>query len=110
MTYAIEQEGQSLNKNEIRTNLDSLLNTLKMNEDEEQNITVHRSVLHEILKTHVPPERINLDYKLKEFKQTPDNIRLFFENGQEAEDDLVIASDGLNSNIRKHIQPNAEHK
>ena len=110
MTYAIEQEGQALNKIEIRTNLDSFLNTLKMNQDEEQNITIHRSVLHEILKTHVPPERINLDYKLKEFKQTPDNIRLYFENGQEAEADLVIAADGLNSNIRKQIQPKSEPK
>ncbi|WP_210620021.1 FAD-dependent monooxygenase [Mammaliicoccus lentus] len=110
MTYAIEQEGQALNKIEIRTNLDSFLNTLKMNRDEEQNITIHRSVLHEILKTHVPPERINLDYKLKEFKQTPDNIRLYFENGQEAEADLVIAADGLNSNIRKQIQPKSEPK
>ncbi|MFP6333918.1 FAD-dependent monooxygenase, partial [Bacillus subtilis] len=95
MTYAIEQEGQALNKIEIRTNLDSFLNTLKMNQDEEQNITIHS---------------INLDYKLKEFKQTPDNIRLYFENGQEAEADLVIAADGLNSNIRKQIQPKSEPK
>nr|WP_263314907.1 FAD-dependent monooxygenase [Mammaliicoccus sp. Marseille-Q6498] len=105
MAYAIEQEGQSLKNIEIRSNLNEYLNTLKMSEDKEANITIHRNVLHEILKTQVPAERIHLDHKLKEFKQNADSVRLYFENGVQDQFDLVIAADGLNSEIRQQLFP-----
>ncbi|SNV58316.1 Salicylate hydroxylase [Mammaliicoccus stepanovicii] len=110
MAYAIEQEGQPLRKMELRSNLNEFLNTLKMDQNDEENITIHRNVLHEILKTHVPYERIHLDHKLKETKQNADSVRLYFENGVEEQFDLVIAADGLNSTLRKQIYPKSTPK
>ncbi|MGK9044465.1 FAD-dependent monooxygenase [Mammaliicoccus vitulinus] len=110
MAYAIEQEGQSLRKIEIKSDLDEFLNALMMNQDDNQNITIHRHVLHEILKTHVPKERILLNHKLTEFKQTPDSVRLYFDNGVEEQFDLVIAADGIHSVVRTNIYPKSTPK
>ncbi|MDT3995837.1 FAD-dependent monooxygenase, partial [Mammaliicoccus fleurettii] len=107
MAYAIEQEGASLRKIEIRSDLDVFLNSLIMNQDEHENITIHRNVLHEILKTYVPSDRIYLNHELKEFKQTADTVRLYFENGVEEQFDLVIAADGIHSKVRTNIYPKA---
>lgn len=110
MAYAIEQEGASLRKIEIRSDLDVFLNSLIMNQDEHENITIHRNVLHEILKTHVPSDRVYLNHELKEFKQTADTVRLYFENGIEEQFDLVIAADGIHSKVRTNIYPKATPK
>ncbi|MBM6628970.1 FAD-dependent monooxygenase [Mammaliicoccus vitulinus] len=110
MAYAIEQEGQSLRKIEIKSDLDEFLNALMMNQDDNLNVTIHRNVLHEILKTHVPKERILLNHKLTEFKQTPDSVRLYFENGVEEQFDLVIAADGIHSVVRTNIYPKSTPK
>ncbi|PTI28403.1 MULTISPECIES: FAD-dependent monooxygenase [Mammaliicoccus] len=110
MAYAIEQEGQSLRKIEIKSDLDEFLNALMMNQDDNLNVTIHRNVLHEILKTHVPKERILLNHKLTEFKQTPDSVRLYFENGVEEQFDLVIAADGIHSVVRTNIYPKSTAK
>ncbi|PTI89577.1 FAD-dependent monooxygenase [Mammaliicoccus vitulinus] len=110
MAYAIEQEGQSLRKIEIKSDLDEFLNALMMNQDDNLNVTIHRNVLHEILKTHVPKERILLNHKLTDFKQTPDSVRLYFENGVEEQFDLVIAADGIHSVVRTNIYPKSTPK
>lgn len=110
IAYAIEQEGQSLRKIEIKSDLDEFLNALMMNQDDNLNVTIHRNVLHEILKTHVPKERILLNHKLTEFKQTPDSVRLYFENGVEEQFDLVIAADGIHSVVRTNIYPKSTAK
>ncbi|WP_323704033.1 FAD-dependent monooxygenase [Mammaliicoccus sp. Dog046] len=105
MAYAIEQEGQPLEQIKIHSDLDENLSALNMKQDDTHNITIHRNVLHEILKTYVPSERIHLNHKVTEFKPTGDGVRLCFDNGEVEEFELVIAADGLHSNIRTQIYP-----
>ena len=110
MAYAIEQEGQPLRKIEIRSDLDEFLNSLMMDQDEHKNITIHRKVLHEILKTHVPSDNIYLNHEVKTFKQTADDVRLYFTNGLEEQFDLVIAADGIHSKVRTQLFPKSAPK
>lgn len=48
---------------------------------------------------------IYFNEKLSDFMYTPDGIDLYFENGKQVATEYLIASDGINSNIRKQIQP-----
>lgn len=110
MSYAIEQEGQPLQKIELKTNEDEYLNTVRVDQDKEKNVTIHRKVLQEILASHIPNNYIYFDYELRDFKQTADSVRLYFENGEEEQFDLVVAADGIQSVVRQKLSPKAVAK
>lgn len=66
---------------------------------------IHRQDLIQILSQKIQHDMIYFNEKLSDFMYTPDGIDLYFENGKQVATEYLIASDGINSNIRKQIQP-----
>src|ERR1700749_4516922 len=57
-------------------------------------LNIHRGDLHAVLEQVVTPGTIAFNYRLIDLRETSDSMRLVFENGVEAEADIVIGADG----------------
>src|SRR5262245_28798793 len=66
-------------------------------------INVHRGDLHSVLESALAGGTVAFGKKLTHIDQSGSAIRLFFEDAGQAEADLVIGADGLNSKVRDHL-------
>src|SRR5258705_12147111 len=66
-------------------------------------INVHGGDLHSVLESALVPDTVTFGKKLSRIDSSPSAVRLFFEDGSQAEADLVIGADGLNSKVRDHL-------
>ena len=73
---------------------------------------IHRRDVQRILTEEVESQGFEIRHgmKLASIRETgaADKVELTFQNGQTAQADFVIGSDGLNSVVRKHIAPKSE--
>jgi 6-hydroxynicotinate 3-monooxygenase len=63
-------------------------------------LNIHRGDLHAVLEQVVTPGTIAFNYRLIDLKETSHSMRLVFDNGVEAEADIVIGADGIRSKVR----------
>ena len=63
--------------------------------------SIHRAHLLDVLISPIDPAYIHLDHKLSSLAETEDYVEATFENGETVRADVVIAANGIHSNIRK---------
>jgi 6-hydroxynicotinate 3-monooxygenase len=66
-------------------------------------INVHRGDLHAVLESALEPGTVAFGRKLSHIDESGCAVRLVFEDAGEAQPDLVIGADGLNSKVRDHL-------
>ncbi|MEA2896273.1 MAG: hypothetical protein QOJ84_1888 [Bradyrhizobium sp.] len=66
---------------------------------------MHRADLVEMLAAALPPEVVHTGHRCSGFEQTGDVARVSFANGAIVEGDLVVAADGIHSELRQHVTP-----
>jgi 6-hydroxynicotinate 3-monooxygenase len=66
-------------------------------------LNIHRGDLHAVLEHVVTPGTIAFNSRLIDLKETSQSVRLVFDNGMEAEADIVIGADGIRSRVREFL-------
>ena len=66
---------------------------------------MHRADLVEMLAAALPAEVVHTGHRCSGFEQTGDVARVSFANGAIAEGDVVIAADGIHSELRQYVDP-----
>src|SRR4051812_13327952 len=66
---------------------------------------MHRADLVAILAARLPPEVVHTGHRCTGFRQDDDVACLTFANGTTAEAELVVAADGIHSELRHHVVP-----
>ena len=64
-------------------------------------LNIHRGDLHAVLEQGVLPGTIAFNHRLVDLAAASDTIRLVFDNGGQAEADIVIGADGIRSRVRE---------
>jgi salicylate hydroxylase len=64
---------------------------------------MHRADLVEMLAAALPGEVVHTGYRCSDFAQTGHVARVSFANGAIAEADVVIAADGIHSELQQHV-------
>jgi 6-hydroxynicotinate 3-monooxygenase len=66
-------------------------------------LNIHRGDLHAVLEHVVSPGTIKFNARLIDLQETSQSVRLVFDNGIEAEADIVIGADGIRSKVREFL-------
>lgn len=66
---------------------------------------MHRADLVEILAKALPAGVVRTGHRCTSFEQSADKARVSFANGASAEGDVVIAADGIHSDLRQYVVP-----
>jgi 2-polyprenyl-6-methoxyphenol hydroxylase-like FAD-dependent oxidoreductase len=66
---------------------------------------MHRADLVELLAKALPGGVVHTGHRATGFEQTGDKARVSFANGNSAEADIVIAADGIHSELRQFVVP-----
>src|SRR3954469_20966903 len=66
---------------------------------------MHRADLVEMLAAALPGEMVHTGHRCSGFEQTGDVARVSFANGAIPEADVVIAADGIHSELQRHVTP-----
>jgi len=69
------------------------------------NFGMHRADLVNFLAAAIPPGVVNCGHRAVDFEQTADVARVKFANGATAEADVVVAADGIHSELRPFVFP-----
>jgi salicylate hydroxylase len=66
---------------------------------------MHRADLVEMLAAALPPGVVHIGHRCSGFEQTGNVVRVSFANGAAVEGDIVIAADGIHSELRQYVTP-----
>jgi len=66
---------------------------------------MHRADLIELLAANLPAGVVHTGHRAVRFEQDDDGARVQFANGTTAEADVVVAADGIHSELRPHVFP-----
>jgi salicylate hydroxylase len=66
---------------------------------------MHRADFVDMLSANLPAETLHTGHRAVGFEQDADHARVEFANGETAEADVVVAADGIHSELRRYIFP-----
>jgi salicylate hydroxylase len=66
---------------------------------------MHRADLVDLLAAALPAQTVHTGHRCTGFEQANDAARVSFANGKSVETDIVIAADGIHSELRRHVAP-----
>jgi salicylate hydroxylase len=66
---------------------------------------MHRADLVAMLAARLPPEVVHAGHRCTGFRQDDERACLTFANGVSVEAELVVAADGIHSELRQHVAP-----
>jgi salicylate hydroxylase len=66
---------------------------------------MHRADFVEFLSANLPAGVVHCGHRATGFEQSSDKARVKFANGATAEADVVVAADGIHSELRPHVYP-----
>jgi salicylate hydroxylase len=66
---------------------------------------MHRADFVDFLAAHLPSDVVHTGHRAVGFTQGPDKARVTFANGATVEADVVVAADGIHSELRPHVFP-----
>src|SRR5262245_64154270 len=66
---------------------------------------MHRADLVELLAKALPHGVVHTGHRANGFEQTDSTARVLFANGASAEADIVVAADGIHSELRQYVAP-----
>jgi 2-polyprenyl-6-methoxyphenol hydroxylase-like FAD-dependent oxidoreductase len=69
------------------------------------NLGVLRADLQRALLQALPPGVVHLGHRLARFEQTDAHVTVFFENGEQATAEALVAADGIRSRVRRQLLP-----
>ncbi len=69
------------------------------------NFGMHRADLVDFLAAKLPAGIVRCGHRAVGFEQSADSARVRFANGASAEADVVVAADGIHSELRPHVFP-----
>jgi len=81
--------------------IEAVLPGLEPDKPGSHRASIHRAHLLDLLISPIDPEYIHIDHKFKSLIETDDYVELTFENDAVVRADVVIAANGIHSNIRK---------
>lgn len=70
--------------------------------------TVDRTVFRDVMIKALPGDSISYGKSFERFEETSSGVRVFFEDGSQAEGTLLVGADGARSRIRKQLLPDIE--
>lgn len=88
--YILSNRGQLITQLAVPTGYSSLY-------------SIHRKDLHNILLSALPPNTVEWGKQFLQLEQKDNHVRVEFSDGSQAVGDLVVAADGIHSNIRKQF-------
>ncbi|MCE4957419.1 FAD-dependent monooxygenase [Macrococcoides caseolyticum] len=108
--YGIDKDilaaGKVLRECQFRTDRNTLLNTIQLSQGEYDNVTIQREQLHDILRSYNQADihLIKDVVHISDYEQPT----MVFSDGTKYQFDLIIAADGLHSNIRRQMFKNSD--
>jgi len=66
-------------------------------------IDLHRKELVDLLLQRIPPSSIQVAMRFSRFEQSDNAVKAFFEDGSQADGDVLIGADGVYSQVRKQV-------
>lgn len=106
---AVAQRGVLLDRIELRDEDDGLLMSIDLGRIKAKyghtTVSIHRAELQRVLAEHVDPDTLHLGKECIGFEQADDGVSVQFADGTQAEGDVLVGADGINSAIRCALFP-----
>ena len=106
---AVIKTGAKIERGELRTANGRVLSRSEHDEFErlfgEPTIAIHRADLHDILRSALPQDVVQLSARCARVEQDESKAIVHFADGRSDQADLIVGADGIHSVIRKQLFP-----